>query len=107
MQKILFKDAFSDIEFDEEVSVYFDEVWVTDMTLVKNSNTLYISILSNHLIDWMYKKKAEEAVRLFAFKVFPLLIRSFRSTRQYRFAPHPRQNASAAADRSQRSGSGS
>ena len=67
MQKILFKDAFSDIEFDEEVSVYFDEVWVTDMTLVKNSNTLYISILSNHLIDWMYKKKAEEAVRLFAF----------------------------------------
>ena len=35
-----------DIEFDEEVSVYFDEVWVTDMTLVKNSNTLYISILS-------------------------------------------------------------
>ena len=48
MQKILFKDAFSDIELDEDVSVYFDEVWVTNMTFVKNSKTLFVSILSNH-----------------------------------------------------------
>ena len=62
-----FKEVFPGIELDDDISEYFDNVEVTEVELIKSTMTMYVHMVSTHLIARQNIKKAEEAVRLFVF----------------------------------------
>ena len=67
MREKQFKEVFQGIKLDKETDMYFDEVYVTNIQLVKSTETLYVYIESRHLIARQNIKKAEGSVRLFVF----------------------------------------
>ena len=67
MREKLFKEVFQGIKLDKDIDMYFDEVYVTNVQLVKSTETFYVYIESKHLIARQSIKKAEGSVRLFVF----------------------------------------
>ena len=67
MREKLFKQVFQGIKLDKDIDMYFDEVYVTNVQLVKSTETFYVYIESKHLIARQSIKKAEGSVRLFVF----------------------------------------
>ena len=63
-----FFDTFQGMELDPELKDMFDGVEVEKLTYITQSETLYVDIISTHLIDLDSIKKAEQAVRLFVFE---------------------------------------
>ena len=62
-----FKEVFQGIKLDKSIDMYFDDVNVTEVSLVKSSEKLYVHIESKHLIARQNIKKAEDSIRLFVF----------------------------------------
>ena len=52
---------------EDDLLDLFDNVEVEKLTFVTKSEILYVDIVSTHLIDIEYIKKAEESIRLFVF----------------------------------------
>ncbi len=66
LEEKLFKDVFPGIILGD-AGEYFDDVKVTYVDLVKNTQSLYVGIRSSHLIPWDYIRMVEEAVRIYVF----------------------------------------
>ena len=67
MREKLFKEVFQGIKLDKAIDMYFDDVYVTNVQLVKSTETFYVYIESRHLIARQSIKKAEGSIRLFVF----------------------------------------
>ena len=63
MREKQFKEVFQGIKLDKETDMYFDEVYVTNIQLVKSTETLYVYIESRHLIARQNIKKASFCIR--------------------------------------------
>ena len=66
MARRLFKEVFQDINLGE-VDDYFDDVYVTGVTMWKNARKLCVEIESSHLISKRNIWKAEDCIRLYSF----------------------------------------
>ena len=53
---------------DQDLKEMFEGVDVEKLTYITQSETLYVDIISTHLIDLDSIKKAEELIRLFVFE---------------------------------------
>ena len=42
MREKLFKEAFQGIKLDKAIDMYFDDVYVTNVQLVKSTETFYV-----------------------------------------------------------------